>query len=131
MTTKAAAAQYLAEHLAQIGDRPVAVYNPLDMAISELPIIYGFNNGGSRGWCSGVLVAEDGHYLGGHACSDEAYMLHDLGILHGCREDRHDTFKLHYPDGYIMEFVPFDSVKEHEGLQHALALNEELRGATQ
>ena len=100
MTTEAAARLYAAQHLLKWGDEPLAVYNPNNRPIEELPVIYGFNNGGSPGWYSGNLIAEDGKFLGGHTCSDEAYMPHDLGCLSGSRPDRHaENFQPHYPDG--------------------------------
>ena len=68
-----------------------AVFNPLDLDPATLPVIYGFNNGGNPGtFYSGVLLAQDGTCLGGHACSAEGYMPHDLGILEGTRPDRHE-----------------------------------------
>lgn len=127
MTTKQAEAQYLAEHLAQWADKGYALHNPDCRPLAELPVIYGFNNGGSTGMLSGTLMAEDGTSLGGHGCSNEAYMLHDLGILEGSRPDRHETFMKHYPGGYRMEFVSSCDVTEHEGLMSAYRLNQEKR----
>lgn len=92
------------------------VYNPHGKPESDLPIIYGFNNGGPREFLSAILVAEDGTFLGGHCCSHEYYMPGDLGILEGSRPDRHETFREHYPDGYRMEFVGFNDVKAHPKL---------------
>lgn len=106
-----------------------AVYNPNNKPLSELPIIYGYNNGGSYEWYEGVLMAEDGTYLGGHICSHEGYMYHDLGILEGTREDRHETFRQHYPDGYRMDFVSYDDVLTHEGLTEAYKRNQALAEA--
>lgn len=100
-----------------------AVFNPKSKPPSELPIIYGFNNGGSPGWLMGVLLAEDGFYLGDHVCSDESYMLYDLGILEGHRPDRHKAFQSHYADGYRMEFVRHGDVPEHDGLRKAIELS--------
>lgn len=91
MTTPAAARLYEAQHLAQWEGMGYAVHNPHDRPINELPVIYGFNNGGSPGWYSGCLLAEDGAALGGHVCSAEGYMPHDLGILEGARPDRQET----------------------------------------
>lgn len=96
-----------------------AVYNPHNKPVSELPVIYGFNNGGSPGWMSACLLAEDGSAMGGHICSSEGFMYGDLGILEGRREDRHEEFRKHYPDGYRMDFVPGDEVKTHAGLDAA------------
>lgn len=101
-----------------------AVFNPHNKSADQLPVIYGFNNGGSPGFYSGCLLAEDGTGLGGHICSHEGYMLGDLGILEGARPDRHEDFRKHYPDGYRMEFVSYDRVDGHSKLQAAFRLNE-------
>ena len=113
MTTKEAAALYEAQHVISQYGKPIAVHNPQAKAVQDLPVIYGFNNGGHTSFLSAVLLAEDGTGLGGHLCSSEAYMLHDLGILEGTRPDRHETFREHYPDGYRMEFVSGADVKDH------------------
>ncbi len=102
-----------------------AVYNPNNRPENELPIIYGFNNGGSPGWYYGVLIAEDGECLGSHLCSHEAYMPGDLGVLEGSRADRHERFKAHYPDGYRMEFIGYEDLKDHVGLNTAFKRNQE------
>jgi|GEM_PF-1370446 len=106
-----------------------AIYNPKNLPVNELPVIYGFNNGGSPGWFYGVLLAEDGECLGSHVCSSEGFMWHDLGILAGTRPDRHETFMHKYPDGYRMEFVSHSSVDRHDGLQAALAKNKAMADA--
>ena len=126
MTTEAAARAYLAEHQSEWGGRPLAVHNPHDKPRAELPVIYGFNNGGSSGWLSGVLIAEDGTGLGGHVCSAEGYMPHDLGCIEGSRPDRHEAFREHYPDGYRMEFVGYDAAADHAGLKVAFERNAAL-----
>lgn len=129
MTTRAAARLYLAQHLLEVEGRPIAIFNPHEKPVEELPVIYGFNNGGSPGWYNAMLMADDGTNLGGHLCSHPAYIPHDLGILEGSRPDRHETFREHYPDGYRMEFVPggADAVRGHEGLMAAYALNQAKR----
>lgn len=102
-----------------------AKFNPHDKPFDELPVIYGFNNGGSPGWYSAVLLAEDGTGLGRHVCSDEGFMYGDLGILEGSRPDRHETFKKHYPDGYRMDFVTMEETKAgHAGIQAAYEKNQ-------
>lgn len=122
MTTPAAANFYLAEHLWQHEGKPLCVYNPHDKPVETLPVIFGFNNGGSPGFLSAQLLAEDGTELGGHLCSHEGYMMADLGILEGTRPDRHkEQFQPHYPDGYRMAFVPASEIKTCEGLQKAFA----------
>ena len=125
MTTPAAERLYLAQHLVGWEQKGYAIHNPKNLPIDELPVIHGFNNGGSSGLYSGVLLADDGTYLGGHACSNEGYMRHDLGVLDGSRPDRHETFRKHYPDGYRMDFVPGEEVKNHPGLDAAYQLNQE------
>lgn len=125
MTTEAAARLYLAQHHMEMDGKRYAVFNPNDMPDHMLPVIYGFNNGGSPGWYSGVLIAEDGTVLGGHVCSHEGYMRHDLGIFEGARPDRHEHFKAHYPDGYRMAFIPSDEVAGHQGLDAACKKNQE------
>ncbi len=71
----------------------------------------------------GALIAEDGTDLGSHLCSSEGYMYGDLGIIEGWRNDRHETFQKHYPDGYRMDFVRYEDVYAHEGLKKAFELN--------
>lgn len=124
MTTRAAEAHYLAEHLHKVEGRGYAIYNPHGKPVSELPVIYGFNNGGPSYMLSAVLMAEDGECLGGHGCSSEGYMPHDLGILEGTRPDRHETFKAKYPDGYRMDFVGANDVMTHPGLEAAYQRNQ-------
>lgn len=121
MTTPAAERLYQAQHLLAMEGRNWAVYNPHSKPLDELPTIYGWNNGGSPGWYSAVLLAEDGTGLGSHICSHECYMEHDLGILEGSRPDRHESFRDHYPDGYKMAFVKHD----HPGLELAYQRNQE------
>lgn len=127
MTTEAATKLYLAQHQYEMQGKRVAIYNPNNKPIDELPVIYGFNNGGKPGWFYGQLLAEDGTGLGGHICSHEGYMLHDLGILEGTRPDRHERFMKHYPDGYRMLFVGIKDVKTNEGLLQAYKLNQGQR----
>lgn len=124
MTTEAAARQYEAQHLAKWGEKGWACYNPHGKAAEELPTIYGFNNGGGRGFYHACLIAEDGTSLGEHCCSSEGYMPHDLGVLEGSRPDRHETFRSHYPDGYRMVFVPYAEVDHTPGLLAAFEMNE-------
>lgn len=96
-----------------------AVHNPHGKPEAELPVIYGFNNGGGGDLWEGCLIAEDGEILGGHACSNEGFMRGDLGVLEGRRPDRHETFRKHYPDGYRMDFVGYQEVEGHAGINAA------------
>lgn len=120
MTTKAAAELYLSQHLGVWGDLPFAVYNPNNLPVDSLPVIYGFNNGGYDDWWEGGLLGEQGVYLGGHICSHESYMYHDLGIVEGSRPDRHEKFKELYPEGYRMDFVPAKEIPKHAAFQEVL-----------
>jgi len=126
MTTPEAAEKYAAEHLREWADKGYAVYNPHEKPIEELPVIYGFNNGGRPGWYAAVAISQDGTVLGQHVCSAECYMPYDLGINEGARPDRHETFQKHYPDGYRMDFVQHD----HPGVVEACRLNCEKHGAS-
>jgi hypothetical protein len=128
MTTPAATALYLAKHLVEWEGKGYEIYNPHNKPLEELPVIYGFNNGGQSGWLRAVAIAEDGNVLGRHTCSHEGYMRADLGIIKGSRPGRHEeSYRVHYPDGYRMDFVPF----EHEGLQLAVKRYDELREAAE
>jgi hypothetical protein len=127
MTTQAAAQLYLAKHLAEWQGKGYAVHNPHNKQMEELPVIYGFNNGGGAGFLHAVLLADDGACLGGHMCSAEGYMPHDLGVIEGSRPDRHETFREHYPDGYRMDFVPASEVMTHPGLSAAYKRNQAQR----
>jgi hypothetical protein len=101
-----------------------AVYNPNGRPVADLPVIYGFNNGGPVGFMHGQLIAEDGTALGSHVCSNEGYMPGDLGVREGTRKDRHETFRAHYPDGYRMEFVGHAEVPKHAALNRAFELHQ-------
>lgn len=127
MTTKAADNLYLAQHLYDMEGKGYALYNPHEKPLTELPVIYGFNNGGRTQWYHAVALSEDGYCLGTHLCSHEGYMPNDLGVIEGSRPDRHEeSYKKHYPEGYRMEFVSFDDVKDHPHLQKAIKRYDEL-----
>jgi len=121
MTTPQAAALYLAQHQMEVYGRPVAVFNP--NARTDLPAIYAFSNVVGGGDGIAYAMAADGTVLGSHWCSNEGYVPNDLGVLEGCREDRHERYRKHYPEGYRMEFVRSADVKSHEGLTEAFRLN--------
>jgi hypothetical protein len=132
MTSKLAAAIYLVEHLRSILDKEIAVFNPHDLPHAELPVIYGFSNGGTQDHLQAVAIAQDGTVLGTHLCSHEGYMPHDLGIMEGTSPLRHERdYKPHYPRGYRMDFVPRTVVKDHAQLCAALAIAEARHQADQ
>lgn len=125
MTTPERQKLYEAQHLVDIEDRKLVVYNPIGCSLYELPRIYVFSAGGSLGWQECYAISEDGVILGSHICSSFAYAPHDLGALEGTREDRHENYyQKHYPGGYKMEVIPPFEV--HEGLKKALELNGKL-----
>lgn len=102
------------------------IYNPHGKPIDELPLISGFNNGGRHGTYSGVIIAQDGTVLGGHICSNEHYMLHDLGVAATGPEYRRVAFEAHYPDGCRTRFVSYADVQNDPIIQEALRLNKEF-----
>lgn len=128
MTTEAAANLYLAQHLFDQQGRKRAAYNPHGKPTGELPLVYGFNNGGERDMWEAVVVAEDGTWLGSHCCSHEGYMPSDLGMLEG-NTYRAEAFTKHYPDGWRTEFIGAKDVPTHEGLNKAFRLNKLQREA--
>jgi hypothetical protein len=123
MTTPAAAAHYLAAHLHEVEGRKVVIFNPSNRPLYELPVIFGFNNGGSDHWYEAVAIAQDGVVLAGHVCSDEGYMPSDLGIIEGGCDPKHEQYREHYADGYRMEWVSTEAMEQHEGLNAAIAAN--------
>lgn len=127
VTTPAAANFYLAKHLLECDGIPNAIWNPHNKPVETLPVIFGFNNGGSEGWYHAVALAEDGTALGEHICSHEGYMRHDLGIIDGTRRDRHEeSYKKHYPDGYRMAFIAYAEVRECKELLAAIENSKRL-----
>lgn len=58
--------------------------------------IYCFNNGGSPRWLHAIAIADDGHVLVQHVCSDEYYMKHDLGIT---SDWKHENYDKHFGPG--------------------------------
>ena len=93
MTTAAAEAEYRMRHELEMAGKGFAIHNPKNLPFEDLPVIYGFNNGGWGGHDTlAQLPEEDGNGMGSHICSSESYMPHDLGILEGTRPDRHEDF---------------------------------------
>lgn len=125
MTTPAAELAYRTMHEMQYHGKPLAVHNPNNVPLETLPIIFGFNNGGSGSIWYADLISQDGESLGSHICSHESYMPHDLGCIEGTRPDRHETFKKHYPEGYRMEFISHKDVPNTPLLLKAFELNKE------
>ena len=129
MTTAAAQALYEKQHIQKHYGLAVEVFNPHGKPLSELPIIFGFNNGGGGAFWHAELIAQDGTHLGSHICSSEAYMPSDLGVLQGTGPDRHVGFRQHYPDGYKMEFVGAADIDNHALFMAVIQAN--INGAKQ
>lgn len=49
MTTPAAESLYVAMHRYELEGRKRAIFNPHNKPLEDLPVIYGFNNGGQPG----------------------------------------------------------------------------------
>lgn len=103
------------------------VYNPNNKPPEDLPVIYGFNNGGNNNFLYAQLITQDGYDVGSHICSDECFMPGDLGCLENSRPDRHETFMEVYPGGYRMDFVSHSDVASHPGLRKAFVANNLLK----
>ena len=86
--------------------------------------IYCFSNVVGGGDGVAYAMGDEGTVLGSHYCSNEYYVSNDLGVIVGCRPDRHVTYKKHFPDGYEMEFVRASDVVDHKGIQEAFRLNQ-------
>lgn len=108
-----------------------AKYNPNDLPIEELPVIYGFNNGGQTNFLYAQLISSDGIDMGSHLCSSESFMPGDLGCLVGTAPHRHEGFVKQYPDGYRMEFVYSDDMDNHQKFIDALKLANDLNKASE
>lgn len=103
--------------------------------MSQKPKIFVFCN---SGLCSEgrtvedhpmVAIAEDGHVLAGHICSNHQFALHDMGVSKdGWKRDK---YAAHYPDGFEVEFVDQKGEITHPGLLEAFrrgdALSKEVK----
>jgi hypothetical protein len=99
------------------------IYNPNNVDAAILPEILCFSNAGG-GDGPAYAMAEDGTVLGSHWCSHEGFVPGDLGVIEGRRDDRHETYQQHYPNGYRMEFVRAEDIDGHAKLQSAFKLNQ-------
>lgn len=101
-----------------------AVFNPHKRPVEELPVIFGFDNGGQPGYRHGCVISQDGVWFAPHVSSNDGWMLYDLGILDGARFDRHILYQKHYPNGYRMDFVKYEDYEKREDLKAAVELAE-------
>lgn len=112
-----------------VAGRPVAIHNPLDRPVEDLPVVYGVSQGGPRFFISGILISEDGRVFGAHVSSNEFYLPGDLQVLASHVGARHEAIRAAYPEGYRMEFIRHFDAGNHEGLRGALAKNREADNA--
>lgn len=94
--------------------------------------IYIFNNGTNFFGESAVAIADDGHVLAGHACSNESFMRKDMGM--DGSNWKHEHYNAYFGEGnWELEWVPTEMVdaKSHEGLQAAFAAHDALPKAEQ
>lgn len=68
-------------------------------------------------------VSEDGVGLGGHLCSCEGWVRHDMGF--GDSKWHHEDYIKHYPNGFELVYVEQKDIDTHEGLQKAFELNKQ------
>ena len=73
--------------------------------------IYFFHYGGSRNYCRGFAVTDDGELLKGHMSSDMEFLKYDLGFIKGHR-DIEDLFRGRFPEGFVKEWI--DEPISHE-----------------
>jgi hypothetical protein len=95
-------------------------YNPNDLPLDELPFITCFNNGGRTGWLQAVAIADSGHVLGTHICSDESFMQHDLQML-GVMGSRHTKHYQKHDDALMKVLAKNAVLEEHVPYPDAVA----------
>lgn len=84
--------------------------------------IYCFCNGGLPTLLHACALADDGHVLANHGCSDLGFCKHDLGIGSNWK---HDSYDAHFGAGnWTLEWV--EDPENHAGFQAAIKLNSEL-----
>lgn len=80
--------------------------------------IFCFNNGGPHQWLTAIAIADDGHILAQHICSDEYFMRHDLGLT---SDWKHENYDAHFGVGN-WELVWIDDPKKSPELDAAIEL---------
>ena len=85
--------------------------------------IYCFNNGGSSQFLFALALADDGHVVAEHLCSNEFYMAHDLGIT---SDWKHEEYNKHFGEGN-WTLIWIDDPVNDERVKSAMVLNEKLR----
>lgn len=94
-------------------DHPLYIFNPHKKPEGELPVIYGFNNGGPTGRMNACLLAQDGSVIGSYMVAHESYIVHDLCLFGEENQGRLHACKLHYQGGFRFAYVGYeDAAKE-------------------
>lgn len=76
--------------------------------------IFGFNNGGNRGFYDAVAITEDGRVVGNHICSSEDFCAYDLAR-------KNEAYDKHCgKDNWTFEFIKTENLKTHTELNRAL-----------
>ena len=101
------------------------IFNPNNLPVEQLPVVYGYNAGGRMNALTGKLISEDGEKLGYHVSVDEESMAKDLGIFVGFGDEKHQDIQQYYPNGYKMEFVDYFSVSTHTKLLTAISISDQ------
>ena len=81
--------------------------------------IYGFKGEDYAGMVEGIALAEDGRVIAYTISKTVRDIPFDLGMAVGSRR-KHTAYDLHYPEGWVAEWVSPDKEAAHKGLQAAL-----------
>lgn len=94
------------------------------MAKKQLPKIFVWCNGCSPQWHNASAITEDGFGIGGHVCSSHGFIAHDMGV----DKDgwKRDIYAKYYPDGFEVEYVDKEEIRNHPGLTAALDKNQAM-----
>ena len=68
----------------------------------------------------GYAICEDGRYLDSHVSSGVTWSKHDMGLT---SDWKHEIYAEACPEGYELEWIDYENLDSHEGLQDAYALN--------
>lgn len=97
------------------------VYNPKNVSEDTLPRIFGYCTTIERDSVYGHALSEDGTFFAASASRSEEELEIDLGIAENGRVPTQKSFVRHHPDGFVCEYIPYEKVTTHLGLQAALA----------
>lgn len=86
--------------------------------------IYVWCNSCDHEWHVMVAVADDGHCLASHVCSDHCFAWHDMGFDSDWKRESYDK---HFGAGnWELEWVERADYYQHKGVQAAMRLNKAL-----